>query len=92
MTKPGRKALTMGSAGNAPSPAALWAQAEYEHPTDEAARSARYVELLRRHGHVVERVRPRCQSTHNFYGCTLDEGHAGEHESRSGCISAHRWS
>lgn len=43
------------------------------------------------HGHIVKRDRPRCQATDNFYGCTLDDGHNGDHESRSGCISAHRW-
>ena len=38
-----------------PSPGVLWMQAQQEHPQDIAARSARYKELLREHGHLVER-------------------------------------
>lgn len=73
------------------SPSELWYRAHSEHPTDAEARSVRYRELMYDFGFIVDRERPRCQTTDNFYGCTLDEGHDGDHESRSGCISAHRW-
>lgn len=35
-----------------PAPSTLWAQAEGEHPTDPAARRARYRELMLEHGHL----------------------------------------
>lgn len=36
-------------------PGVLWMQAHEEHPTDTAARRERYRELLREHGHLVDR-------------------------------------
>lgn len=38
-----------------PAPSSLWQQAAREHPHDPDARRRRYVELLREHGHVVDR-------------------------------------
>lgn len=38
----------------ATTPNALWRQAEAEHPGDPDARDARYLDLMREHGHVVK--------------------------------------
>jgi hypothetical protein len=38
-----------------PSVGALWRQARDEHPADNDARKRRFIELLREHGHVVDR-------------------------------------
>src|SRR5438046_2731118 len=38
-----------------PSPGVLWQQAEAEHPDDIDAHRRRYRELMREHGHLVER-------------------------------------
>lgn len=46
---------SLDSDNRRPSPGALWMQAQKEHPEDVAAASARYRELLREHGHLVER-------------------------------------
>lgn len=43
----------MGSAH--PLPHELWHQADMEHPRDAEARGRRYAELMREHGHLVER-------------------------------------
>lgn len=40
---------------NAPSPAVLWHQANEEHPDDEVTRRERYLDLMREHGHIVQR-------------------------------------
>lgn len=76
---------------SANSPGELWYRAHSEYPNDDDARQARYHELMTQFGFIVDRSRPRCQAVDNFYRCTLDVGHDGDHESRSGCISAHRW-
>lgn len=75
-----------------PDPMVLWHQATLEHPVNAGRRADRYRELMREHGHLIDREVPRCQASDNFYGCTLDVNHEGDHEARSGCISAHRWS
>ncbi len=38
-----------------PSISSLWSQARDEHPDDEAARRARYTELMREAGYIVKR-------------------------------------
>lgn len=40
------------------SPFRLWMQASTEHPEDVEARSARYLELMREHGHIVPADHP----------------------------------
>lgn len=73
------------------SPSELWYRAHSEHPNDDAARSVRYHELMQEFGFIVDRDKPRCPSSDDFYACTLDVDHEGDHEARSGCISAYRW-
>lgn len=41
-----------------PSPFELWMQAREEHPLDAAAYRARYHELMREHGHIVDADHP----------------------------------
>ena len=40
--------------GETVSPGRLWYQAAEEHPGDKEARTARYLDLMREHGHIVE--------------------------------------
>jgi hypothetical protein len=40
---------------SAPSPIQLWYQADEEHPDNPVARSERYMDLMREHGHVEPR-------------------------------------
>lgn len=45
----------MPADGVKPSPSVLWHQADEEHPDDEEARRARYIELMVEHGMVIKR-------------------------------------
>lgn len=58
-------------------PHELWAQAEREHDADPTVNmNRRYNELMREHGHIVN----RCIAKRAMRRCELPENHADDHQ------------